>query len=114
MTNTSSLNYFVNNGKYPAFIDLVILNLTITVILTEKFNPTIMLYLVPRGMTIKNDCCYCFSSHVNLDKKGPQNEKKSQNLNPQPPVRRPGTLPIELHGSQLPTPICLYLICSSI
>jgi len=40
-------NYFVSNGKYPTFADLVKLNPTITVILMAKFNPTITAYLVP-------------------------------------------------------------------
>jgi len=47
MINTSSFNYFVNNGKYPTFVDLVILNPTIIVIFMAKFNPTITAYLVP-------------------------------------------------------------------
>jgi len=43
------------NGKYPTFVDLVILNPTITVILIAKFNPIIIAYLVPyNGMTITN------------------------------------------------------------
>jgi len=33
--------------KYPTFVDLVILNPTITVILMAKFNPTITAYLIP-------------------------------------------------------------------
>jgi len=54
-----SSNYFVNNGKYPISIDLVILNPTITVIFMEKFNPTITAYLVPyiwEGCSNKTIC----------------------------------------------------------
>jgi len=40
-------NYFVNNSKYWTFVNLVILNPTITVILVANFNPTITAYLVP-------------------------------------------------------------------
>jgi len=42
--NSSS---FVNNGKYRTFVDLVILNPTITVIMMTKFNAIITAYLVP-------------------------------------------------------------------
>jgi len=44
LINTSS---FVNNGKYQTFVDLAILNPTITVILMAKFIHTIAAYLVP-------------------------------------------------------------------
>jgi len=42
MINTSS---FVNNSKYPNFVDLVILNPRITVIFMAKFNPTMVPYI---------------------------------------------------------------------
>jgi len=37
-------NYFVNNSNYQTFVDLGILNPTITVIFMAKFNPTITAY----------------------------------------------------------------------
>jgi len=41
MINTISFKLLCQHSKYPTFVDLVILNPTITVILMAKFNPTI-------------------------------------------------------------------------
>jgi len=57
---TVTSNYF-NNSKHQTFVDLVILNPTITVTLMAKFNPTITAYLVPyitEGYDNKK-FCYC-------------------------------------------------------
>jgi len=53
-------NYFTNNGKYPTFVNLVILNPTITVILIEKCFPTITTYLVPYIIEVYDNKKFCY------------------------------------------------------
>jgi len=57
LINISSL---INNGKYPTFVNLVILNPTITVTLMAKFNPTITAYLVPYMIERHDNKIFCY------------------------------------------------------
>jgi len=51
---------FVDNGKHLTFVDLVILNPIITVILMAKFNPTIIAYLVPYIIEGYDNKMFCY------------------------------------------------------